>query len=148
VGAATIQHWLKTMHDWPGRDDERYWQRLDFINDPHFLRDGEPKNQPSYRPGDLVVIYLSGTYRCPAAVRVVGTASFDPKRVERSAQALEGDEKRWGWVTDVEVIAHKPLVLAPGIGDLGVESRALMRRARLKIEPEQYATARRALRSE
>jgi hypothetical protein len=61
---------------------------------------------------------------------------LDPKRVERSAQALEGDEKRWGWVTDVEVVAHKPLALAPGIGDLGVKSRALMQRARLKIEPQ------------
>ena len=133
------------MHDWPGRDDERYWQQLAFINDPHFIRGGEPKGRPSYRPGDLVVIYLSGTYRCPAAVRIVGTASFEPTRVERSAQALEGDEKRWGWVTDVELVAHKPVVGAPEIGEIGVESRSLMRRARLKITPDQYRAALSAL---
>jgi hypothetical protein len=138
---ATIQHWLKTMHDWPGRDDERYWQQLAFINDPHFVRGGEPKGRPSYRSGDLVVIYLSGTYRCPAAVRVVAPASFDPRRVERSAQALDGDEQRWGWVTDVELVAHKPVVAAPGIGEIGVDSRTLMRRARLKLTPSQYQVA-------
>jgi len=143
--AAPIQHWLKTMHDRPERDEERYWQQIAFINDPHFFRNGEPRNRPRYRPGDLVVIYLSGTYRCPAAVRVAGTASFEPERVERSQQTREGDGGRWGWVTDVEPIAGKPLVLAPGIGDIGVESRSLMRRARLKLTPAQYHAALSAL---
>jgi hypothetical protein len=145
VAPATIQHWLKTMHYRPERDQERYWQQLAFINDPHFFRGGEPKNCPRYRPGDLVVIYLSGTHQCPAAVRVLGTASFEPERVERSQQTREGDGGRWGWVTDVEPIAHRPLMTAPRIGDIGVDSRSLMRRARLKLTPAQYHAALLAL---
>jgi hypothetical protein len=146
VAPATIQHWLKTMHYRPERDQERYWQQLAFINDPHFFRGGEPKNRPRYRPGDLVVIYLSGTYRCPAAVRVTGTASFEPELVESSAQTRPGDSGRWGWVTEVEVIAQKSLAAAPSIEDIGVESRRLMRRARLRLTSAEYQAAWLALR--
>jgi hypothetical protein len=91
------------------------------------------------------VIYLSGTYRCPAAVRVLGTASFEPERVAHSQQTREGDDERWGWVTDVEAIVGKPLALAPGIGDLGVEGRSLMRRACLRLTSAQYEAALSAL---
>lgn len=139
--AAAIQHWLKTMHFRPERDDERYWQEITFIADPHFFRKGEPRNRPRYRAGDLAVIYLSGTRRCPAAVRVLGTASFEPERVERSTQTRKGDGDRWGWVTDVEPIAQSALVAAPQLDDIDVDSRSLMRRSRLRLTSAQYQAA-------
>jgi hypothetical protein len=135
------------MHDRVERHELAYWQRIAFINDPHFLRNGEARNRPRYRPGDLVVIYLSGTRRCPAVVRITGTASFEPQRVEDSAQTRAGDSGRWGWVTDVEPIAQKSLADAPAIEAIGVESRRLMRRARLRLAPEQYDATLSALRS-
>jgi hypothetical protein len=133
------------MHDRPERHERRYWQEIAFINDPHFLRNGDPRNRPSYRPGDLVVVYLSGTRRCPAVVRVTGTASFEPEQVERSAQTRAGDSERWGWVTEVEPIAHQPLVAAPSLDEIGVERRRLMRRSRLRLSAEQFEAAASAL---
>jgi len=132
-----IQHWLKTIHNRPERDQPSYWQSRTWVGDNHRFRDdGKPLLRPSYRAGDLLLIYLTGTYRCPAAVRVVDVPDFDPARVDREERA--GDGSQWGWVTAIEVLAHTQLVEAPTLDDVGVETRSLMRRGRLKISATQF----------
>lgn len=127
------------MHHRPEREAVEYWRDIRFVSDAHSMKNAEPKLRPSYRVGDLLVIYLSGTKRCPAIVRVTATAEFDPARVDREARP--GDGRRWGWVTDVEPVAYCTLPAAPTIDDVGIDSGSLRRRSRLKINPQQYHAA-------
>lgn len=69
------------MHDRPERAPASHWESIEWVADPHFMRKGEPKYLPSYRVGDLLVVYLSGRDRCPAIVEVTAIAAFDPERV-------------------------------------------------------------------
>lgn len=142
---APIQHWLKPMHYRPERDQPSYWSGRTWIGDSHRLRaDGKPLDRPGYREGDLMVIYLTKVQRCPAVARALGTASFEPGVVERGDRP--GDGELYGWVTPIEVLAHKPVSEAPHFRDLGIEGMSLARARRLHISAEQFEIARRALR--
>ena len=71
VNSCGMQHWLKVMHSFRG-------ERQATVGDPHRLGvDGEPTMRPAYEPGDLAVIYLAGTYRCPAIVEFTGEPAFE-----------------------------------------------------------------------
>jgi hypothetical protein len=137
-----MQHWLKMLHYRPERD-RAFWETLEWISDRHIHRDSRVIWRPSYKVGDLVVLYLSGTYRCPAIVRVTAPADYDPARVER--EGLRGDGDRWGWLTEVEPVAYTNLEAAPTLSDIGVPNDRVMRRTRLKLRPEQFEAARRLI---
>src|SRR4051812_19392198 len=101
---------------------------------PRLGSDGEPTMRPAYEPGDLALIYLAGTYRCPAVVEIAAPAAFDPTR------------PRWGWVTDVRVLAAVgDLAAAPTLGDIGVPPGSVGRQSRLRLRPEQFAAGRAAI---
>jgi hypothetical protein len=138
-----VQHWLKTLHDRSERRSTAYWERQDWISDPHFMRGGEPKLRPSYRIDDLILIYVSGTRRCPVIARVQEAAVYDPSRVNREARA--GDGGRWGWLTEIEVLDFCGIDEAPTLDAVGVDSRSMRRRSRLKLTLEQYGAAERAI---
>jgi hypothetical protein len=138
-----VQHWLKTLHDRPERRSTAYWTSQDWISDPHFMRGGKPKLRPSYRINDLILIYLSGTRRCPVIARVEEAAVFDPGRVNREARA--GDGERWGWLTEIEVLGFCQVDEAPTLDSVGIDSRSMRRRSRLKLTSAQYGAAERAI---
>ena len=116
-----MQHWLKVMHRFTGGAARTF-------GDPHRLgADGEPLMRPAYEPGDLALVYLAGTYRCPAVAEVVAPAAFDSGR------------GRWGWRTEVRVLAEAPLELAPWLEDVGVPRISVGRQSRLRLRPEQFA---------
>ena len=123
--AHAVQHWLKVMHRF--RADAQTT-----VGDPHRLgREGEPIMRPAYEPGDLALIYVAGTYRCPAVVEIVAPAAFDAGR------------PRWGWVTEVRVLAHvDDLACAPTLGEIGVPAISVGRQSRLRLRPEQFAAGR------
>jgi hypothetical protein len=91
------------------------------VADSHFLRDGEPKNRPRYRIGDLLLVYLTGVDRCPAILEVTATAAFDPETVDREARA--GDGGQWGWVTPIAPVAWIEAIEAPTLADVGIPGR-------------------------
>jgi hypothetical protein len=124
-----VQHWLKVMHRFRGAE-----QRT--VGDPHRLgADGEPLMRPAYEPGDLALIYLAGTYRCPAVVEVVAPAAFD------------ASQRRWGWRTEVRVLAEvADLAHAPTLEEIGVPRVSVGRQSRLRLRPEQFSAGERALR--
>ena len=116
-----MQHWLKILHRFRGSD-----QRL--VGDPHRLNvDGEPLMKPAYEPGDLMLVYVAGTFRCPGAVEVVAPAAFDPS------------QRRWGWRTEVRLVAMAhDLDAAPTLDDVGIPSSSVGRQSRLRLRPEQF----------
>ena len=66
-----MQHWLKVLHRFSGGANAT-------VGDPHRLGSyGEPVMRPAYEPGDLALVYIAGTYRCPAVVEITGEAAFD-----------------------------------------------------------------------
>jgi len=104
------------------------------VGDPHRLGGhGEPTMRPAYEPGDLALVYLAGTYRCPAVVELTGQASFD------------ADQPRWGWRTPVRVLAEVDIESAPWLEDIGVPRVSVGRQSRLRLTPEQFARGRDAL---
>jgi len=100
------------------------------VGDPHGRGPmGEPRRRPAYAAGDLLLVYLAGTSRCPAVCEVADEAWFDPER------------DRWGWRTPVRVVAMCALEQAPLLADAGVPTRSVGRQSRLRLRPEQFAPA-------
>jgi hypothetical protein len=121
-----VQHWLKVLH--------RFAPDQATVGDPHRLgRDGEPVMRPAYEPGDLAVVYLAGTYRCPGLLEIVEPAAYDPA------------QRRWGWRTAVCVLGHVALEDAPSLEEIGVPRVSVGRQSRLRLRPEQWEAARRAI---
>jgi len=89
--------------------------------------------RPAYEPGDLAVVYLAGTYRCPGIVEVVEPAAYDPA------------QRRWGWRTAVRVLGHVDLEDAPALEEIGVPRVSVGRQSRLRLRADQYAAAARAI---
>ena len=119
-----VTTWLKVMHSFRGGS----------VGDPHrFGVDGEPTMRPAYEPGDLALIYLAGTYRCPAVVEITGEASFDASR------------ERWGWRTPVRTLAEVPIEEAPTLEVIGVPRVSVGRQSRLRLSAEQFERGRRAI---
>jgi hypothetical protein len=119
-----VQHWLKVQHSFTGGD----------VGDPHRLgADGEPLMRPAYEAGDLALIYIAGSYRCPAVVELTAPASFDANR------------SRWGWRTPVRVLAEAPLERSPWLEDIGVPRISVGRQSRLRLRPEQFEAGARVL---
>jgi len=122
-----MQHWLKVMHRFRGADQA-------WVGDPHRLgRDGEPVMRPAYEPGDLALVYVAGTYRCPAVVELTGPAAFD------------SEQRRWGWRTPVRVLAEVAVEDAPFLEEIGVARISVGRQSRLRLTPEQFEAGRRAV---
>jgi hypothetical protein len=116
-----MQHWLKVLHAFHGAE-----QRT--VGDPHRLgADGEPVMRPAYAVGDLLLVYVAGTHRCPGVVEVVAEAEFDPA------------QERWGWRTPVRCVVAVEPGGGPWLDDVGVPSRAVGRQSRLRLRPEQFA---------
>jgi hypothetical protein len=120
-----VQHWLKVMHS---------FDRGAAIGDPHRLgAHGEPTMRPAYDVGDLALVYIAGTYRCPAAIELTGEPAFD------------ADRRRWGWQTPVRVLARVPIEDAPALEEIGVPRVSVGRQSRLRITREQFAAGRSAI---
>ena len=104
------------------------------VGDPHRLgRDGEPVMRPAYEPGDLALVYIAGSYRCPAVVEITGEPAF------------EAGERRWGWRTPVRVLAQVPIDDAPTLEEIGVARVSVGRQSRLRLRPDQFEAGRRAV---
>ena len=127
-----MQHWLKVMHRFRGAAHR-------FVGDPHRLGGyGEPLMRPAYEPGDLALVYVAGSYRCPAAIEIVAPPAFDPELMERLGGPGAG--RRWGWLTEVRLVAEVgDIEDAPTLEEIGVPRVSVGRQSRLRLRPEQFA---------
>jgi hypothetical protein len=122
-----LQHWLKVMHRFRGGEHAT-------VGDPHRLgRDGEPVMRPAYEPGDLALVYVAGTYRCPAVAEIAGEPAFD------------AEQRRWGWRTPVRVLHQVGMEDAPTLEEIGVPRVSVGRQSRLRLTAEQFDRGRRAI---
>jgi hypothetical protein len=124
--------WLKILHPTPERE-AGIWPAQLRVGDPHTMRPDGPVRRPAYRPGELMLVYLAGTRRCPALLRVLEEADFDPT------------QPRWGWRTPVAVLRAVPVTEAPTLDELGIDARSLGRHSRLRLPAATYGAAARAL---
>jgi len=134
--------WLKMVYDSEERRGSEWWTHQDWLSDRHLLREGKrPILQPTYRKGDLLVLYVVGR-GCPAIVEVTRTAEFEPKLVREDPGSRPDDWSRWGWVTKMVCRHSVPLDKAPTLGDIGVATSSVRRHGRIRLSPEQFARAR------
>lgn len=139
------RYWLKMLY-YDERDLHRWWEDMSWVSDVHRYRkgDGTPLLRPSYRTGDLLVLYLVGR-ACPAIAEVDREPVFDPGRVERDSNRSDAD--RWGWLTEVRVI-HKHvggLRGAPDLDQLGIRPSSVRQHGHIEISAATYARALEAI---
>jgi hypothetical protein len=134
-------YWLKMLY-YDGRDLSRWWEEMTWVSDVHTRRkrDRKPLGRPTYRVGDLLVLYLVGE-ACPAIAEVTKEAEFDPERVRRESNRSDAD--RWGWVTEVRVIHKNPGGLdgAPNLDWLQINPSSVRQHGHIRISAAAYAHA-------
>ncbi len=134
--------WLKMVYDSEERRGLEWWTRQDWLNDRHLMRGGKrPILRPSYREGDLLVLYVVGR-GCPAIVEVTRPAEFEPERVRADPGSRPDDWRLRGWVTKMVCRQSVSLVDAPTLRDIEVAASSVKRRGRIRLRPEQFALAR------
>ncbi len=139
------RYWLKMLY-YDERDLDLWWEDMSWVSDVHRRRkaDGAPLLRPSYRVGDLLVLYLVGR-ACPAIAEVDREPVFDPARVERDSNRSDAD--RWGWLTEVRVI-HKHgggLRGAPDLDRLRIRPSSVRQHGHIEITAATYARALKAI---
>ena len=135
-----MAHWLKSVYNTSERTSAAdFRESLSWISDHHRFRAGRPSHQPSYSVGDEVVVYSVSDGVCPVRLRVTKEAVFDPARVSRESRRGEG--KRWGWLTETDVIAAADLDAAPGLLDLGVTPSSVGQKDHIRLTEDQYGLA-------
>lgn len=137
--------WLKMVYD---RDEARgpqWWVSHRWVSDSHTIRaDGKVVGRPTYAVDDLLVLYVVGR-ACPAVMRVTRTAEYEPRRVRRDPGSRPDDWRRWGWVTEVEPVHSVALAKAPKLAQIDVKASSVGQHSHIKLLPEQFALARRAI---
>jgi hypothetical protein len=121
-----MQHWLLVR----GTGDDPPEARVDSSS----LRAHSSTRRPSVQRGDLAVCYASRWQVIFALVEVVGDPENDPGR----------DRWRW-WFRIRPLLALADLREAPPVEAAGVFPRSLGRHSYVRLAPEQFEAARRAI---
>lgn len=146
-GKRVARTWLKAVSydgsGWEVEPGEELWLsdpgQRDADGNRMLTAAGEPWGRPSWRVGEQVGVYLSGTQRVPVLVEITVAPAFDPEFVQAAGWAKEGDGERWPWVTHARVVKAVKLDAAPTLEELGITRIAMQRRARLTTTPEIHA---------
>jgi phospholipase D-like protein len=137
--------WLKMLYHHTRRDTPNWWRDVEWVSD------GRPPPSPTrlvggprYEIGDLLVFYLlekGGPVRCcPAVAEVQSEPMHNPDFV--AEHGASGDELKWPWVTQVEVLDSTSLQDAPTLDDLGVAPQSVRQQGRIVLEAGQFEAAR------
>jgi hypothetical protein len=136
-----VSYWIKSVYNTDARWCADEWQSLTWISDHHrFRKNGEPSHRPGYRVGDELVVYDATNRACPARLRVTAEADYQPGRVSREAGRGEG--RRWGWLTEVELLAAVDRDRAPTLLEIYVQPKSMRQQDHMTLEQTQYERAR------
>jgi hypothetical protein len=153
--ASAVTGWLKSIHyrydSWAIQPGELSWisdiGRHDRHGDRVYRQDGTPWGEPSWKVGDRVGLYFSGTLRVPILVEVTAPPRFDPEHVQKYNDGGEPDAgERWPWLTEVRGLFAIPFARAPTLDDVGVGHDSMRQRSRLLLNPGQLHALEQALR--
>jgi hypothetical protein len=136
--------WIKALQHhgdgWTVQPGEEKW-----VSDPGqingdgervYRADGQPFGEPQWQVGDKVGLYFGGTLKVPVLVEVAELPRFDPEFVRRETGSDE-EAERWPWVTPIRGINAMSIEEAPSLADLGIDNKAMGRRARKKLDVTQ-----------
>jgi hypothetical protein len=96
-------------------------------------------HRPGYQIGDQLFLYSVHDRVCPARFRVTAEPVYDPKRINREGR--RGDGRRWGWLTEVKLLAAVDLDRAPTLIELGVEPLSMRHRDHKTFTADGYHRA-------
>ena len=121
-----LQHWLLVR----GSAGRLLPDQVDAAS----LRTHSSTKCPSLQRGDLAICYASGWQNIFAVVEIVGDPENDPSR------------ERWRWRIPIRpLVAVERLSDAPPVEAAGVFPRSLGRHSYIRLTPEQFEAARKAI---
>lgn len=152
-----MTNWLKIGYFTNAREDAAYWLDRSWISDSpgrvspwwdHHPRpavgDVYPPRGPQYEVGDHLVIYLTGSQRCVAIMRVSDEPEWNPGWVDDHAIAGEGD--RWGVITEVDGLWALDRHEAPTLAQISSKRGAVQRNSgRLVLTNDEFMRARKLI---
>jgi hypothetical protein len=162
--------WLKRVYWTSERKDASHWRTWEWLTDPPGRgsewwehedppRTGEtnPRHGPHYQRGDLIVVCLAGSRRCPpelvrrcpAIYEVIAEPQWDPDRVDAGLDA-DGSEwgkdgDRWGVMTHVSCLNAVDSQDAPYPEAFGAELRSGSQSPHISLDDTGGLEARRLL---
>lgn len=98
--------------------------------------------RPSFKIGDLVLVYSREAGACNAVVEIVSEARHDPEFVEIDGGYSPEDANRWPWVNEVRGRLVIPADQAPAPEDIGFTAQGLQN-GRKRLDLSQFAIAMR-----
>lgn len=125
--------WVKAVY---GDDESGGWEDGALIA-------SSKKGKPTFRTGDLALIYLRDHGVCNAVVEITSTARWAPEELPEMEYTAE-DAARWPWVNDVRGRMWVPTGLGAAPEHFGVDRRGLQN-GHVRIELAEFAAAARAL---
>jgi hypothetical protein len=113
--AADVKVWIKAIYRDATSADER-WENGAWIG-------SSARGRPSFKVGDLVLIYAVKAKACNAVVRVTEPPVLDPARALREGATADAD--RWPWITEVAPELQVPIARGVPLTELGLTGRSL-----------------------
>lgn len=139
-----MAYWLKSVYNTDRRTSAADWRdQLTWLSDGHRFSGDRPTYRPKYEVGDELVVYAVTDGVCPVRAEVIAEPVFDPERVSRESGSDEGE--RWGWLTEIRVLAAADLDRAPSLIEVGVAPLSVRQSDHIHLTDEQYELARREL---
>ncbi|MED5803359.1 phospholipase D-like domain-containing protein [Gordonia sp. Z-3] len=126
--------WIKAQY---GTAHPDQWREPYWFSSPD-------KGRPSFKPGDLVLIYAKEAHGCYAIVEITESAVLDPGFVTKNSGGEDWIGKRWPWVnkTRPRLVPKELVVLTTS--QLGVSPQALQG-GHKRLTLGEFASAVRAL---
>jgi hypothetical protein len=128
-----VSLWIKAQYG-PGYPD-------------HWLTDGwfssSKKGKPSFKPGDLVLVYAKDSSGCYAVVEVTDDPNYDPDFVNAHSGSPDSGD-RWPWVTRTSPRLVPRALTLVSLDELGVTPQGLQG-GHVRLELSEFAAGVRLL---
>ena len=126
--------WVKAEY---GKRDPQHYQG------PSTFASPSPKRRPSFKPGDLAIIYSQGIHACYAVVELTDEPTYDPEFLHSQGASAE-DSARWPWISHTIPRLIPESTAEVSSEEIGVSARALQN-GHVRIDLAGFTAAVRAL---
>jgi PLD-like domain len=102
----------------------KVWLKAMFAYNSEDWVNSSKKGKPSFRAGDILVIYVKKTGCCYSVVQVTGDTRNDPAFLVQHGRTAD-EAKRWPWVTPVKALLALPPRHGAPIAEVGKSGKSL-----------------------